>query len=480
MLMGAAYFTASPAYALQLAEPVGSPVNDRATEFPDDAPDASPSQCPIDGFAVADISAEENIRIDTELVATINLKNTSQYVLGGVRVGLGIYTTESQVVPDFWYVSEPEQLAAGEFKELSMQVDAAVLPAGEYVLRSFTMQGDAAAVLGAILRGASDDTVFVTKGAQTGSQTSVEVTVNGTQSDGQTVSIADGENIEVSAVVTNTNALPLLNSSLVTVISQGDIPLGAAVREVSTDTVKLVPNGSRTVQLMDRFTEAGKYSVYAGLVSENAFQPVSYVPVRVGEGVAAESWAYLSKLGVNSPALLPDSEITGCFNYIGVNEESSRLIETLGLAIEISDGESVVANSEVRTNPSSSKNYITYQPGITLNSAQVTATLLQERFPSVIGAENVDPMEVAGETEIFLTPVQSVSLSLECVDAEECGVNDDAPTLVNIDNTGPSNSNSFYFYAAIVIAAALLMYIMLRRLHPEENLAKENNSNELQ
>ena len=474
--VGTAYSAASPAYALQLAEPGGSAVNDRVMQMPD----STPTQCPIDGFAIAEIASEENIRIDTELEATINLKNTSQYTLGGVRVGLAIYSTESQIIPDYWFVSEQKQLAAGEVAELPLQIDATALPAGEYVLRSFTMQGDAGAVLGAILRGDSDDTVSLTKSTQTGSQINIALTVNDTQTDGQTIEVADGEDIEVTAVVQNNNTLPLLSSSLVTVVSQGDIPLGAAVREMSSESVKLVPNGTRTVTLTDRFTETGKYSVYAGLVTENAFQPVVYAPLRVGDGVATDSWAYVSKVGVSTEALLPSSEIVGCFNYLGAQEESSSLFETLGLELEIADSETVVSSTEVRTDASGLKNFVSIKPGITLDTAVVTATLLQERFPTVIGPEGVELEDVTGETEIFLTPVQSVAFSLACAGSDNCGAGDIQPMLVSTGAGGAAGDNSFYFYAAIVIAAALLLYIMLMRLHPEENLFKENNSNELQ
>lgn len=479
--IGATYFTATSVHALQLAQPVADPATgSRMMPLPGTMQDSTPSQCPIDGFAIAEIDANEKITIDSELIATINLQNTSQFVLGGVRVGLGVYSTKSQLVPDYWFVSEQSTLAAGQTTELQLQIDASIMPAGEYILRSFTMQGGAAEVLGAITRGASDDSAQLVKVAPAASQVSIGVTVNGTVSNGQTIVVADGENIEVAVATKNNNSVPLINSTMVAVISQGDVPLGAAVREMTVDSVKLVPGGTRNTQLTDRFTETGKYSVYAGLVTENTFQPIEYAPLNLGDEVATQSWAYLSKIGVNTEGLVPESEMVGCFNYIGENAESASLQETLGLEIKISNGEAIVSTTEVRTDATPGKTFVSIQPGITLEKALVTATLLQERFSSVIGAEGVGSLEVDGETEMFLTPVQSASFTLECVNIEGCGVDNEQAPVSSQGLLDTDGGNSFYFYAAIVIAAALLLYIMLRRLHPEEDSLKENNSNELQ
>ncbi len=471
-IFGLSYYTSQTALALvaqsdRVDVPISAPVGS-----------SEATQCPIDGFAIASFNNFEEIRIDTDFVSSLTLRNTSSYTLSGLRVGLGVFSSDSQVIPDYWFVSEGMyQLPGGGSTEVPVTIDASSLPAGEYSIRSFVMQGDEASVLGSVLRGDSDDSVAVVKSTPKENTVNVVVSVNSNTSSGQTVTVPQNENIEVQVSTTNENTTPVINSSMVVVISQGDVPLGAAVREQVQDSIKLVPSGARQTQLIDRFTESGKYSVYAALVTKDTFQPVEYIPVQVGEGEATESWAYLSRVGLKDDVIRADNDIIGCISYLGKDAGIAGVIETLGMEVEVLDGESVVFSSEVRTEDIQ-KSYITVRPGLNLETSFVSATLLQERFPSVIGDEGVEVAQLTGETEVFLTPVQTISFNLECQN-EDCQGGPDNIVPVSVPATD-STGNSFYFYAAIVIAAALLMYLMLRRLHPEEDLSVGKNVNELQ
>lgn len=466
-IFGLSYYSAQPAFAL---------VAEQDMEAMPAVPIAVPSssavyQCPIDGFVTASFNDSEEITIESEFSQTLLLRNNSDYTLSGVKVGLGVYANPDQIVPDYWFVAEEEfQLSGGEATQVSVEVDASSLPAGKYSVRSFTMQGNETNLLGAILRGESGNPVVVVKTAPKTNIVDVQVTVNGEISTGQRVAVSQGENISVQVLTTNENSTPVINSSMLVTVSQGDVPLGAALRASTMDSVKLVPTGSRKTQLVDQFTESGEYAVYAALLSSDTFQPVVYIPIQVGEGLAAESWAYLSKVGSTDATLHPDSEIIGCISYLGKDAGVSGVIETLGLAVEVTEGGNSVFTTEVRTEDAR-KAYLTVRPGISSSLPTISATLLQERFPSV--------QTVEAKTEAFLSPVQTVSFSLTCA-GHACLDDHSAQVAPEAVQPTGSTGNSFYFYAAIVIAAALLMYIMLRRLHPEEDLSVGNNSNELQ
>jgi len=462
-IIGLGYYTAAPASALE------------ADSIP-----SQPSQCPIDGFVSVAFNNSDKYQIETDLVSTLVLSNTSSYVMGGVRVGLAVYSNTAQIIPDYWFVSDEQyQLLAGEMRNVDVTIDASIMPAGEYVVRSFAMQGDEAAVLGAIMRGESEAANTIIKRSQKTSDVAVVAVVNGERSNGQTVLLEQGENIGVAVQTTNTNDVPLLDSSMVITISQGDVPLGAALRESVRDSVKLVPNGMRDSQVFDQFTESGDYSVFAALVTKNTFQPVEYVSVKVGSDSAAESWAYLSQVGVSDLVLNTDTEVVGCINYLGAASELQGVIETLAMEVTVTDGENVLFTNEVQTQDMQ-QSFLSVNPGLSAEKVVVSATLLQQRFPSTIGREDEEIQNVSGETEIFFTPVQTLVFDIACESDEGCSSGDGAITMTDEGSSDTQARNSFYFYAAIVIAAALLLYIMLRRLHPEEPVATEANSNELQ
>lgn len=451
--------------------------------------DASGAQvCPITGSLSARFegNSAEVRTVEDRLSERVVLRNISAYTLGGIRLGVGVYEAAVGATPDYWTVL-PDVLTIGADDELKHQLnlDLSALPAGQYQVRVFAIQGDETAVLGAaLLDDGQASSIEVVKSTPQASFVTVSLEVGGQVSQGQTLVMPDRSHLTVKAVTANKNDKPLLNNSRMdTVITQGKVPLGTAVRQSKLDSVKLVPGTARITELVDRNVEWGEYTVYAALISDNIMQPLVFAPVRIGDGKVGgkDFWPYVSKVGLSDYPLKADSEVVACIDYVGKDKTPLRFLEFMGVDFTFSDnkGEGEDATSRLVSTEVDTNNYFVYAPGKEAEDFTVKVDLLSE----IIRPQLTEEQTSSGVRPNTLEAVNLTAQTFSCSSFGERGCVFREPTNTSIDTSLPNEGNPhpFWFYAGIIIAAALLLYIMLRRLPPEsQDTGKKYNSEELQ
>lgn len=436
--------------------------------------------CPIEGSVWASFKNNEgNLYVEDVFYNEIELTNNSAYTFGGVRLGVGVYKSSLDTVPAYWTILPEEYLLLPNLPlSIAAEIDLSILPAGEYTIKVFSMQGDETALLGAILRDVEQtEGVTIVKSTPKKSDVSVSVTVNNQLYNGQAITLEGREPISVQIKTKNGNSLPLLGSSMLGVITQGEVPLGTAVRVDKLDGVKLIPGGTRATDLNDRFVEGGKYSVYAGLVNPNILSPLVKVKVVASESEYEGSWSYISKVGLSSYPLQVDSEVVACVNNIGANEDREQFTEPLGVEVILTAKTGESFTKKMNSIEAGTGNYFYFNPQIQVSDFDLTLNFLQKRF----SAEVVEGNDYSKETVTDeLSIVDTTTLSFVCIEGESCVETIVASASVNSTNDGLPQK-PFLFYAAITIAAALLLFIMLRRLPPEDVITRKGvSSNELQ
>jgi len=451
--------------------------------------DASGAQvCPITGSLSARFegNSAEVRTVEDRLSERVVLRNISAYTLGGIRLGVGVYEASVGAMPDYWTVL-PDVFTIGADDELKHQLDLdlSALPAGQYQVRVFAIQGDETAVLGAaLLDNGQAKALTVVKSTPQASLVTVSVEVSGQVSQGQTLIMPDRSHLNVKIVTANKNDKPLLNNSRMdAVVTRGRVPLGAAVRKSTLDSVKLVPKTSRVTEMVDRNVEWGEYTVYAALISDNILQPLVSVPVRIGENNVGgkDFWPYVSKVGLSDYPLKADSEVVACIDYVGNDKTPLRFLEFMGVDFTFRDtkgGEDVAANRLISTEVDTN-NYFVYTPRKEAEDFTVEVDLLSE----IIRPQLTEEQTGTGVRPNTLEAVNTTSQTFSCSSFGERGCVFREPTNTSIDTSLPNEGNlhPFWFYAGIIIAAALLLYIMLRRLPPEsQDTGKKYNSEELQ
>lgn len=443
--------------------------------------------CPITGsLSVSFEGNSEAVRtVEDRFSERIALRNSSSYALGGIRLGVGVYEAAVGATPDYWTVlPDVFTISADDQLKHQLELDLSALPPGQYQVRVYAIQGDETAVLGAaLLDDGQANALTVVKSAPQTSFVTVSVEVGGQVSQGQTLVMPDQSHLTVKAVTANKNDKPLLNNSRMNaVISQGKVPLGAAVRQSTLDSVKLVPGTSRITEVVDRNVEWGEYTVFAALISDNMIQPLVSVPVRIGENDfgGKDFWPYVSKVGLSDYPLKADSEVVACIDYIGEDKTPLRFLEFMGVDFTFSDtpdGEGVVKrliSTEVETN-----NYFAFTAGREVADFTVKVDLLKEIIMPQLSEEETN----AGIRPNTLEVVNTTTQSFSCSSIGDRGCASKNPVASSIGSTAPEEGNPhpFWFYAGIIIAAALLLYIMLRRLPPEsQDTGKKYNAEELQ
>lgn len=426
--------------------------------------------CPINGTASAIfLHPQAEYQVNNDFSESVLLSNQTDYTLAGIRVGVAAYKDEISAAPAYWTVLPGvHQLMPGQSMELPVKINLSAMEAGEYLVDIFSIQGDETAVLGSIIRdGVSGSALKVVKSGTDTNDTEVSIEVNQLTAEGGLIKIDTTKPMVVEITTKNNNTTPLLNSQMVGVVTQGDIPLGAAVLTDKIDSVKLIPGGERVTELENNVMFGNVLTVYAGLLTEELFQPVTRVSVELSEDEFEGSWPYVSQIGVSNFETPSESEIVACVRYVGAYANSQSIHEPLGVDFAISTNGEELAAERVTSFDTDARNYFAYQPDSNAGNFTLTAGFLQKRFLDATNPE-LDNRTSEERVREGLIIVDEITLEFACTDLELCG-NDAADTPIHSQDKSNDNQETFWFYAAVVIAAALLMYIMLRRLHPEDD-----------
>jgi hypothetical protein len=141
-------------------------------------------------------------------------------------------------------------------------------------------------------------------------------------------------------------------------------------------------------------------------------------------------------------------------------------------------GEAEIFSNKVSNLDGNLAMFFSQKIGMTGEAVKITASLLEDTTGSLMYAGD-EPAEVEMLPMDYLAPTQTIELTLTCSENSGCEADSVAATNNNYVPMGPREP--FWFYAGVVIAALLLMYLMLRRLHPDDNhLNSKLSDSELQ
>ena len=318
--------------------------------------------CPINGEISANFEnpAKERL-VDNLLLDKVRIVNSSEYTFGGVRLGLAVYQSVLDDVPTYWMVlPEEHQVLPKSSLFIPVAADLSGLPAGEYELKVFAVQGDETTLLGSMLRNAQNvSSITLDKTSEQTRDISVLVSVNEQDYQGQTIVLGEEELIEVIIKTTNHNNFPVIDYQMLGVVAQGDTPLGTAVRAETLDAVTIVPGRSRITGVNDRYVERGKYTVFAGLIGNGALNPLVAVPVQIADTIGNTSWSYVSQVGLSTYPLQDGSQVIACVENVGANEGTRLIHELLGVQFIITD-QSKELGADIILSTDDKENYFTF------------------------------------------------------------------------------------------------------------------------
>ena len=394
----------------------------------------------------------------------IIITNSTDYVLGGVRVAVAIFSSVDDLIPDYWTVLPgSHKYPPGANMGIPIDIGLEALPAGTYLLKPFAIQGDETALLGAAVRDSERTPgITVIKTTPAESDVSIELSINDSSFVGQEISFESKQPIEVSIKTINNNSEPMHTSHMLGVITQGDTPLGAAVTSDVLDSANPIPGSSRTTELIDRFADEGAYTVYSALVTEGYFQPIVSAPITIGEVKPGLSWAYVSAVGLGNYPLQVKSEVVACVDYVGFSRVGNNLPEELSVNFVITEADTaqVLASRSIKSTDIENSDFSFY-PRIKSSNFIVETEFLQGRFNKNIVLESEDNSD-QGEVS-NLSVVDTMIHEFVCTDTNVCShiIEKDqfAIEIVYADDT-----KSVWFYTGIVVASLLLMYILVGRL----------------
>ena len=412
----------------------------------------------------------------------INIVNSTSYVLGGVRVGVALFASEDDMVPAYWSIfNDSQTLLSGDMVTFPVTIDASFVKEGEYILKAFVFQGDETSMLGAMINESnSKGGVILKKVTKKNSDVYVDLNINGNPASGKKFSISYGERIDLKITTTNNNEAPLLNSSMVAIITQGSVPLGSAVGVDMVDSVKLIPGRSRVTNITDQFVGGGIYTAFAGLLTENTFQKIESVEIEVVETTGSLSWPFVSRIGLSEYPLKQNSEVVACIDYVGEMEGTDRFVEELAVSFELNTEGLPSVSETINSKNVPQGNYFSFTPGSKYENFNLEVGFFQQRFS---GDHSINATSEELENSRYpLTIVDSFSQSFSCNGIDLCEIKEDGDEKSVFYTTVYSftHQESFWFYFGIVMASALFMYLMLGRLEPVTNKKeKKVNGNEL-
>ncbi|MEN9922471.1 MAG: hypothetical protein RL097_748 [Candidatus Parcubacteria bacterium] len=410
----------------------------------------------------------------------VRLENQNSQYLPGVRVAVALFSKNDLVTPKFWRVTNEAYLLAPAAEiSVLLESDVSKVSAGEYVLKAFAFQGSEADLLGIILRDAEKATGITFK-KTTAAETEVSFLVsidNELVQNERTMSFGDIPQFKVETK--NLGKVPIFNTTLLHVVTQGNVPLGGAVVRSVSDETTLLPKFARINEFSTQpYGFAAPGLLIATLIDSTGFAPIKIIDLSISGEDEVVSWLYLSRIGFSQYPLTEEDQIVSCVSYIGPWEELNFAPELLGASVEILNQEQVLYSESV-FNEQDRKRYFSFRPELVAGTFNVSFVLSQKRLNSVL--PDGDTSSAQSGIKNGLTLSDRKSFSLVCQE-ESCQSIVATREVDEERETVASNVHSFWFYAGIVIAAALLMYLMLRRLDPVSptNKAGEVNQEELQ
>lgn len=420
--------------------------------------------CPIQGtFAITSDLVGKNLTVEDSLAGTFTIENGSAYLLAGVSIGIGIYESATSPVPNFWTVL-PNKVdllpQAGSVVEADLNLSA--LPAGEYIVKLFIGQGDELDLFGIALRDVDTVATFIINKV-TPSTADIDLTfsLNGKPAAANN-QIDFGKTSALEAIAKNNGTLPITNAKLVTVLTQGSVPLASAVIKSEVGNLKLIPNGVQTIKLADGALLEGDYTAYVLVSVENALQPVEAIKIKVGDRDGVNTWPYISLLGISDFPTTAESEIVACVNYLGTGALARQAHSVLGVEFTGVAGAAELFSNKVSNLDGSLAMFFSQKIGASSQDLKITASLLEDTNGSLMYA-GTEPEGVQIAPIDYLVTTQTIELILTCSASLGCEPKSNDTTVENYLPTGPTEP--FWFYAGVVIAALLLMYLMLRRLN---------------
>lgn len=402
--------------------------------------------CPIDNALTASfVSPRENKQATTVMRESIAIRNSSAYTMQGHTLAVAWYGQEGSLAY-FTVVADDVALAPEEQTVVPVAIDVQALLPGQYTMKPFLVPGDAVAVLGHLTMGKAGPGTLFFKAGEAVPTITLELLVNGTSP--QSTQVAPGQALTVSALTTNTASTPLLNGKTVVALSQGNIPLGEAVRISVADSIKLFPGSKRTTSLFEPFVGTGPHTLTAGVFIPNVAQPIIAQSFQVGEGTDTRSFSYLSALGIGSYSDEMGVPVVACVE--DTNTDRSRGGEALEIRVD---------------------DYIQQIDTLPRDAAGATFTLPQVSGEAAVTIALLSPRERArassqSEAEALandgLVPVQTISFMPQCERFDICisQLADSAGDFVH----EPLFKTSVWFYLGIMLAALLLQLVILQRL----------------
>lgn len=423
--------------------------------------------CPIE----INISAQfvdqkaDVISLENTLTTEIVISNGSAYVMSGIKLGVGAYTEAVQDgVPLYWTVlSDEYQLQPGETITVPVDLDVSALPAGTHTVKVKAIQGSETAVLGILLHDRDEtDGLRINKRSTQNKQTTSTVSIEEVLLSDATATFSPGvTTIKISTK--NDFSVPLLHSQILAVVSEGSVPLGTAIVAEKKEPITLIPKDSQSTILRSVILKGGAYSVFSALMTEGVLQPVSKAVLSL-PGENAHSWQYLSKIGITEFPLRKHSAVVACLGAIGEAplETPYRFSELFGFSFLLQSADDVLSEGVVYSDEVTTYDYVTFAPGITSDDFSITTVLLQQ--PHRVEASGVAAADYNQFVKDSLAEASSVTQHFLCTD-ESC---EEESAEAPVSTSSDKESESFWFYLGVMLAATLLMYVVLRRLDPEE------------
>ncbi len=190
--------------------------------------------CPLDSaLEIWFMTNQTELEVDDELLLSVSLANNSAYTMGGMQIGVALYNRANQL--QYWMIldEKPQQLSPQTISELPVTINLSAVPAGVYKIVPYVMQGDETALLGKILNDAHEikQPLIIKKKTAQKNIATVSVSVNEISYTGTTIKFEEATTIGVSIFTKNESPVPLLESNMLAVITQGSVPLGTAVEK---------------------------------------------------------------------------------------------------------------------------------------------------------------------------------------------------------------------------------------------------------
>ncbi|MCA9354074.1 MAG: hypothetical protein KC877_00985 [Candidatus Kaiserbacteria bacterium] len=420
--------------------------------------------CPIESAVTAlFLNSPEAYEVTSAFSEEVTIQNLSSYAVGGIRVGVFLFA-EGADSPSYWSVlPDRYQLMAGERKSIPVTVDTSTLEGGAYELRLVAVQGDETDLLGAVLLPSDVSGVRLTKTGEQRSSAALSFT-----STDATEGVIAGD-----IVVTNDSDTPLTDSSVLTVVTMGRVPLGAAVKDESVDSVKLVPGSARTVEVSQHYVLTKESALFAGVLTPGVFQPILTHVVAGPETDEVISWPYLSQVGLTEYPMTEKGEIVMCVRYTGAEDRVDHFTGAIGVKVS-AIGEGGIFNAEVLSSEVSAKNFFQVHPQKEYKNFTLTVDLLHQQFNSAASLQDL-PTESLVE---LLSVVDSYEYTFNCAGFDVCIGQGTEVVAGTVAQEAEIKVQPIILYGSVVVVILLFVYVILRTIPPREKTEEEEEEEE--